>query len=117
MDTLVAILDERFDLERYRRCDRVPTVHNGVLAEQDDFAVADAHRSFLAALALRARRRALPLVLHLGDELLRLPYLDDAALDQPLEHLVENLLRRTCSRDYAARMQRHVAFLDALRRE
>ena len=59
----------------------------------------------------------LPLVLHFGDELLRLPHLDDAALDQPLEHLVEDLFRRARRRDDAARVQRHVALLDAFGRE
>src|SRR5262245_34715516 len=107
MDALVAILDERFDLQRYRRGDRVPAVHDGVLAEEYDLAVAAAHRRFLAALALRTRRCPLPLVLNFGDELLRLPNLDDAALNQPLEHFVENFLRRTRGRHDAARVQRH----------
>ena len=82
-----------------------------------DLAVADAHRGFFAAFRFRPGRRALPLVLHLGDELLRLPHLDDAALDEPLEHLVEDLLRRAGRRDDAARVQRHVALLDAFGRE
>src|SRR6185503_4215092 len=117
MDAFVAVLDERFYLERNGRRDRVPAVHDGVLAEQDDLAVTDAHRSFLAALSFRTRYRALALVLHLRDELLRFPHLDDAALDQPLEHLVENFLRRAGGRDDAARVQRHVPLLDAFRRE
>src|SRR6187551_755017 len=117
MDALVAVLDERFDLEGYRRCDRVPTVDDRMLAEQDDFAVADTHRGFFGALSSRTRRGALALILHFRDELLCLPYFDDAALDQSLEHFVENFLRRAGSRDDAARVQRHVAFLDAFRRE
>src|SRR5688572_26207924 len=117
MDALFTVLDERFDLQRYRRSDCVAAVHDGVLAEQDDLAVADAHRGFFASLAFRADRGALPLVLNLRDELLRLPNLDDAALDQPLEHLVKDFLRRAGRGDDTARVQRHVAFLYSFRRE
>jgi hypothetical protein len=38
-------------------------------------------------------------------------------LHEPVEHLVEDFLRRASRRHDATRVQRHVAFLDTLRRQ
>src|SRR5690606_31230990 len=94
VNALVAVLDERLDRERNRRRDRMPAVHDRMLAEQHHLAVTDAHRRRLVTLQAAAVARTLPLALELRDDLLRLPDLDDPALDHAVEHLVEDLLPR-----------------------
>src|SRR5690606_37458629 len=92
VNALFAVLDERLDRQRHRGRDRVAAVDDRVLAEEDDLAVADAHRGLALFPALTPRGVALLalLVADLRDDLLRLPDLDRAALNQPLEHLVED---------------------------
>src|SRR5262249_1696071 len=107
VNALVAILDETLDRERDRCGDRVAAVHDRVLAEQDHLAVADAHRLLLSPFAFALRLGPSALVLDLADDLLRLPNLDYAALDQAIEHLVEDFLRRPGRGHDASGVQRH----------
>ena len=97
------------DRQRNRRRDRVPTVNHRVFAEQDHFAVGEA-----AAFTFRHR---LPMRDQRADEFLRFPDFDFAGFDQRFDDGVEQRFGHAGGGRDAARVQRHVALLNAVGRE
>ena len=89
-------------------------IDDGMLAQQDDLAVADTHGLRFGFRPGRAQVLAVRVPLQLGGDFPGLPHLDLVTQDQPVQDIVKQRFGHARGGDDAAGMQRHVALLDAL---